>query len=127
MTDSEVGDFGRELARQSTTLASLEDERRETTRDLKTAIDAVKKSMRDVVRAMNTGECDRDVDCEWRADYPNSVVELVRCDSGEVVEARSMLHEEKQLAIDGAFKPEVDEQSVVDEKPRRRAAPGKNS
>ncbi len=41
----------------------------------------------------------RDVECEWIADFPRGVVELVRLDTDEVVAERPIEPRDRQLAI----------------------------
>ena len=60
----------------------------------------------------------RDVACQWVADFPRRVVELIRTDTSEVIDSRSMTDSDRQMAIEYRL-TNPDEISSIDANFRR--------
>lgn len=59
----------------------------------------------ELAKALKSGKEDREVECEWRHDAENNLMDLVRTDTWEVVSSRPLTDQERQLELDFQRKP----------------------
>lgn len=100
LTDAEVLERAHALIEADEELDAIEKDKKDELERLKElkddAIDR-KRTARDAVK--NKAE-DRDVECEWEADWSAKEWRLKRKDTGEVVEAQTMSKEDLKLKLD---------------------------
>ena len=95
-----------ELAKKSDTLAhelhehaKLKAEHKAAKAAMKAEDDCQGQKVADLGHDVRTRSEARDVECEWIADFPRGLVELVRLDDGAVIEDRALTNADRQLAI----------------------------
>ncbi len=77
----------------------LEAELKTVTADLRARIREANKAFYEAVLSASKGTEEREVECEQRTDYKLGVVEVTRLDTKDIVEARELRADEKQLEL----------------------------
>lgn len=77
----------------------LEAELKRVTADLRARIREANKAFYEAVLSASKGTADQEVECEQRIDYKLGTVEVTRLDTNDLVEARELRAEEKQLEL----------------------------
>jgi hypothetical protein len=96
LTEDEITQRGRGMAKFESDRIKLMESKKAAAADFKAKIDLCGESLSKLSRAIETGEEDRDVECEWNKDFVRKVADLVRMDTGEVVETRPLDADELQ-------------------------------
>jgi predicted RNA-binding protein len=109
LTDDEVRERGLEQARLLQQRTDLDVERKEKAKAYKDEIEALDEKVGELSQVITSGRELRPVVCEWVANHPRAVMDLVRTDYGTVVQSRPMTEHEKQRAMfDVAASPAVE-------------------
>jgi hypothetical protein len=99
LTSGEVDNYARQLASEVESLTLLDEEKK----DWNSAFNKRRKTQNDLVlevtKKVNTGQEDRLVRCSIIHDYGKKKVEVLRDDTHEVVETRSMTKAEYETAM----------------------------
>jgi hypothetical protein len=77
----------------------LEAELKTVTADLRARIREANKAFYEAVISAHKGMVEQEVECDQKLDYKLGVVEVVRLDTGELIEARELRADEKQLEL----------------------------
>lgn len=107
LTEKEVADYAQQLARITTSLARIENEKKATMSAFKTRLDRATTDASELANKIETREELRKIDCEWRPDYERRTKTLYRLDTGEELETEKMTHEEMQGALPGFERDEI--------------------
>ncbi len=99
LTEAEVGARAAELARITTQLSELEDEKKSVMSTFKDKIDRCIVDSRSLARKVSERREMRIVKCDWHYDYQVGKATLARVDTGEVLEERPLTAEERQPAL----------------------------
>ena len=119
LTDAEVADRVREAKLTGDAIAELTAKIGRLAEDTKAAkadVDLKQREVKRLVRIADAREEDRDVKCRWSYDLVTNRAELVRLDSGEIVETRALTGEERRELEQ---RPLFDADQVLDEAARR--------
>lgn len=108
LTEQEITDFSKELARITTLQAEIEEEKKTVTSSYKEKLDRCISESRSLARKISTRQDFREVECEWRFDYDRRMKRLVRMDTWEQVEERKLTADELQDELDFG-KPQQEE------------------
>lgn len=92
---------------------ALEDRKKASADEFKSLITDKDRAIKKLTREVATGVEYREVDCGEVLVFARNQVDLVRLDTGEVVDSRTMRPEERQEAMDFAG-PSDDEQDEAD-------------
>ena len=96
LTDAEMIVKGQELAELENELRSLEDKKRETSKEFSGQLEAMRKKIADTAHEINTKQEFRDVEVETVRDEKELTIMVVRLDTGEIVSKRLMSNAERQ-------------------------------
>jgi hypothetical protein len=99
LTEREILDSGRELAREQSQFAKVEIEKAAAAKGYGDELNECRGRIRRLTDAVNDGIIDRDVDCEEIAELENHRVVTVRKDTGEQIDDRAMTDAERQLSL----------------------------
>ncbi len=92
----ELDERSRALASSVDKLADLERRKKVATAAFKLDLDEVLEQQRQLAQAVRDEAEDRLVKCKWVQVFEQRLVQLVRLDTGEIVESRAMSVEELQ-------------------------------
>lgn len=85
-----------QLADQYAELLSIKAEKAEAGATFNKRLKDTRKTMRELLGVIQTGQREVSVECEERMNERRKEVEIVRCDTGQVVDRRPMTAEELQ-------------------------------
>lgn len=97
LNDTEVRERGEEMAREKKEIERLEARRK----SLNASIRAKADRITELAKAINERVEVREVLCEWRADYQNKRHDLIRTDTGAVLQQRAMTAADMQTRLPG--------------------------
>lgn len=100
LTEQEIMEYSKELARTTTLQAEIEEEKKTVTSSFKEKLDRCISDSRSLARKISTRQDYREVECEWRFDYNRRVKTLFRMDTWEQVEERKLTADELQDELD---------------------------
>lgn len=107
LNETEVAEKGRELAAGALRAAQLEGKISEVKEDARDTIKAYKEKLTEVrgrvktlAKAVRKMEINQEVEVEARVADDNSKVEVVRLDTGAVVETRALSEQDRQMQIE---------------------------
>lgn len=117
LSDAEMLELGKQLARANTELEEAEEKKREVTKQLAADVESARNNAVSLSRRLNRGAEFREVNCEVIRDLETCTVRTVRLDTYEVVSERAMTDEERQLKLDWEERAAAaaDTQAQVDE------------
>ena len=87
-----LGDLVVEITRK-------EEEKRATSKSLQKSIDVLKERQTELAMICVAGEELREIECEIAQNYKNDVVDVIRIDTGEVIESRPMRDSDRQDSL----------------------------
>lgn len=99
LTSDEQIQRGEALATLTQEIAALEDAQAAENKRMKEALDGMYDAQRALACVVVDGQEERPVDCEKTYDYDALQVRVVRTDTGELLEARAMTHDECQIGL----------------------------
>lgn len=99
LSDNRKKKLGDELAHLTVTIDLKQDDFRATSKAKAKEIRDLKKDQSRIGKALDTGKELVEVQCEERQVFAQNKVEVVRKDTGEIVETRAMTGDERQLDI----------------------------
>lgn len=99
LTPQEIMLHAHSMASRDQAVSALEEKAKADAKRWKDEIGGERSQMRKHSLAITKGSEDRDVVCEWFADYTAKQFVLVREDTGAVVDARTMTAEELQVGL----------------------------
>lgn len=110
LTQREVLTKSKIAAKGMHELKSLEDDKAEVTKDYAEKIKKKRRDLDTLASEVHTGTEVRPVECDLMPRWSEHMMDLVRPDTGEVVESRPMTHSEKQteMSLRQPSLPEVD-------------------
>ncbi|KAF0218817.1 MAG: hypothetical protein FD174_2600 [Geobacteraceae bacterium] len=116
LSREEKASYSDELARLTQEQAELKDRKKEITAEYKAKIDACTSQSRVIARKISTGKEMRDVECYWEFDYPRCVKSLIRADTFEPIETKTLTGEElqKQLNFEQEEAAETEADGAID-------------
>lgn len=100
LTEQEITDFSKELARITTLQAEIEEEKKTVTSSYKEKLDRCTSESRSLARKISTRQDYREVECEWKFDYNRRMKTLFRTDTWEQVEERKLTADELHHEFD---------------------------
>lgn len=101
LTDTEIADTARDLARANAQKTSIETAKKEVDSQLKADIAAQDSIIGRLSALINTGHEYRNIDCRVELDTPESGRKrVVRLDTGEIVSEKPMTDADRQMVID---------------------------
>lgn len=101
LTDTEIADAARELAKANARRASIEQQKKEVDSQLKGEIEAQNTVIARLAQLINAGHEYRNIDCRVELDTPEAGKKtIVRLDTGEVVNIKPMTDADRQMVID---------------------------
>lgn len=99
LTEDDVLDRGRQLAQTEYDLAAIEREKKAANDEFKKQLDATSGKIVNLSRAIKNGEEERDVVCVVNDNWGNYKKEVVRTDTGEMIESYDMTEAERQRSL----------------------------
>jgi len=102
LTREEVAERAKELAATIEEHDRIDAAKKASASEAKVELDQANARIRELSRAVKSGEEFQDVECRWEPDPVRLVMNLLRCDTGERVTSRSMTNEERQGELPGA-------------------------
>jgi len=96
LTDDEIGQRGRDLARAWQDIASEEVRQDGLKKEMKARLSGLSSEAARLATIVSRGEELRDVDVEVRAVIPAGVVHEIRMDTGEIIHSRPFTDTERQ-------------------------------
>lgn len=99
LTDSELLERGDQLARAHQAVTDEEARQKTEKERMKDALGELEGAVRRLARIVRDKAEDRDVECRIVHDYLANAVQVVREDTGEVIESRAMSDHERQLGL----------------------------
>lgn len=124
LSQSELLVKAEELARKVRAAADIEDEKKAANSDFKTRLEELDMAINELSEIVATKSEQRQVECALYENYGSATMELVRVDTGELIETRPMTEAERQAHL---FTPRDEQRAdavVVDAIDRlRRAVP----
>jgi hypothetical protein len=110
LTDAEIADTARELARANARRQAVEQQKKEVDSQLKSEIEAANTVISRLSTLINTGHEYRNIDCRVELDTPEpGQKRVVRLDTGEEVSVKRMTDADRQMVIDLQTKAEESE------------------
>lgn len=100
LTSREVVERGQLAAQVIHKIDEVEREKKRVTADAKEQTDRLESELRRLSYIVEREEEDRTVECFWRFDFMKNEKNLLRDDTGEVVETKAMTDEERQIALE---------------------------
>lgn len=99
LTEDEILAKGKNLAQYINEKNKVELEKSLSNQGYKTQLEVITKFIHDTSRDMRNGTEDRRVKCQWRYDFHESVKELVRNDTMEVIDRAKLTDDDRQLVL----------------------------
>ncbi|MCK5643253.1 MAG: hypothetical protein KAJ19_20760 [Gammaproteobacteria bacterium] len=96
LTEKEFHKRVKEYAKLDKQIEEVEEEKKEANAEFKERIDALKENHTELREVVRTEKEERDIDCEWEADYEHSRWLLKRKDTGKTVESNIMTPDDLQ-------------------------------
>jgi hypothetical protein len=96
LTERELLERGHRLASLHAEISSLEDARRSSASEYKSQIDLAEAQLSAIAREVRSGAQERQVEVRREKDFDRNVEEVIRLDTGEVVETRALTPQERQ-------------------------------
>lgn len=115
LTDDERLEFGKRLAEELSNLYAMEDNKKSVASKLGKEIETQEELVNKIRYKVASGTEDRPIDCHEDPNVELRTMELVRMDTGKVIESRPMSSEElnkarqKELPLEGVVKSVVDQ------------------
>ena len=120
LTIPEKVDYGRKLAHLHQEYASLEIEKKHVADNFKEKLEGLDGRISALAAVVRNGEEVRDVECRWRYLFEVNTKELIRMDTGEIVETTAITAQERQLVLQIEQEKEAEsaaaDQAPTDEK-----------
>jgi hypothetical protein len=107
LTDTELINYGHDLSGMLLKAVKIEIEAKDKAKAYKDQITAIEVESGVKVRALDTGEETRSVDCRWEYDFTHNTKTLRRLDTWEVIETKAIEEHERQMSF------EVVEEDVI--------------
>ncbi len=101
LTELEKLEYGKKLADLGYSKEQIEADKKAATEGFKQQLAAVESGSKRLISAIRDGMERREVDCEWIYRWESLTKELVRCDTGEIVEREVIGVDERQIGLDG--------------------------
>lgn len=121
LNQAQIAGRARVLAKMALRAIGVEGEIEEARDEARTRIKALKEDLtgirtevRDLARAIRRGEEPGEVKVEARVAEDNSKVDVVRMDTGEVVETRALTEDDRQMQIDDVLARVEEESKAVE-------------
>lgn len=114
LTENEVADRGRMAAALAQEQTRIEEERKATDAKYRERIAGLRARIAGVQAEIRDGAKLIEVPVEWRTDWQRNVKELVRLDTGDVVEVEALTADERQtelFVLKGGETPREDTES----------------
>ena len=99
MTADQLVIKGRQLADLNAQVRDIRLEKQAKTAEYNGLLKALEQEIQTATTVIRKGTVDKDVKCEERVDPDRGVVELIRLDTGEVVEMREATHADLQREL----------------------------
>lgn len=99
LTTPEKVDYGRNLAHLHQEYAALEIEKKHVADTFKDRLEGLDGRISALAVVVRNGEEVRDVECHWRYLFESNTKELIRMDTGEIVETTAISASERQLVL----------------------------
>ena len=109
LTEPEVLQYGRDLARAHADLDRIQDELDGIKADYQGKLAEQNASIGKLSGRVHSGIETRDVECTETKNWTKTTVAVVRNDTGDAIESRPMREDEKQMQITGISEPEEKE------------------
>ncbi len=106
LTDEELLETGRQLARAQSNLTHAEANKKQIDARLKGEIDGYRLQAAELSERVNTGYELRAVECKEVPDRLNLNVQIIRMDTGELVRQRAMTEREREQLLPFGHPPE---------------------
>ena len=90
LTDDQVNEVAKELAKNVAEYNALEEEKKQVTKDYAERLQLIDTLQRQLAKVVETGKEERPVMCEWDYHSPRNMKRLIRQDTFEVVEVLEM-------------------------------------
>lgn len=100
LSKSEVVERGQLAAQVLHKIDEAEAEKKRVAADVKERTEALESELRRLSYIVEREEEDRTVECSWHFDFMKNEKNLIREDTGEVVETKPMTDEERQIALE---------------------------
>lgn len=116
LTDAEIADAARELARANNRKGSIESQKKEVDAQLKAEIAAQESVISRLSALIESGHEYRNIDCRVELDTPEPGRKtVVRLDTGEIVNVKPMTDADRQMVIDLQTEAEAAEEKAREE------------
>lgn len=113
LTTPEKVEYGRNLAHLHSDYTKLEIDKKASADTFKYSLEALDGRISHLAGVIRAGEEDRQVECRWRYLFETNSKELIRMDTGEIVETATITAEERQLMLQMEQEKETEEAAEV--------------
>lgn len=103
LTTEELAARAEQLTAIADEIATVKDEKKQANKEADKRTGALELAAGRVRAEVRRKAADREVDCRWIYDYKGHIAELMRLDSGEIVQRRALTPDEVQTNIIGAI------------------------
>lgn len=101
LNDDEIRLYGRKLADLEHHREQVALKKKAAVGGFKVELDAIDAGIRDLVTAIRDGMDRREVPCEWVYHWESFAKELMRTDTGGIIERDMIGDDERQIGLDG--------------------------
>lgn len=112
VTPIQLGEFSLEQATLYRELKELEESKKASAASYKSRIDRVELRLDELAKVVMDGTIETPIECQWQFHYEHGIKKLVRLDTHEVVDEKTLTAEELQGSFD--FQAEVSVEAVED-------------
>lgn len=96
LTKKEVSEYAEKLAQSCVTRIETEAEKKEVTGNYNAQLKNINKDISALSEAIQNGYEERDVECDERVNGEKNIVEIIRLDTQEVIDARDIEQDDIQ-------------------------------
>lgn len=115
LTRDEYDSKAQELSAKLTTMAEMENALKSVQKNMKSQIEDIKELIGVLTKTIRNRTEDRDVECYEVRDEDRMVMQIIRCDTSEIVETRAMSPSERQLVMFPSRPRAVENDTVITE------------
>jgi len=100
LTEKELMDCARELAKLNQDLSATEDRKKNVMADIQAQIKGLEADINIDARKISTGEEHRPVPCIWERNFTRGLSRLIRQDTKEIIDQKEISQQERQDKLD---------------------------
>lgn len=99
LTDQELIEKSKELAKANEDLETAEDRKKDLMADITATIKKHEANIGQLARIVSQGKEYREIKCEWEINYTRGIKTLYRQDTGEIVKTGTVTQKDRQAPL----------------------------